>query len=1339
MGRANVEAIKLTRRHCRHARIEMVGGNSPVGSMYDLPMGLLEVRCEHAPPPRVQGHQALELALDFYDANCIGCPYRDGSGELPSLATVAGKRAAEKAAREAAAQQAADDRARRHELRRERRRQLLAGEGHVVRDLAESLECIDRADPRTGDPSPDEARAARRVLDAARGAPELFRPVLIDSLLELAADTVDATALEALWFLVRSGHCPPRRALGAALFVLKRYRSVDAGKLLALVEPDLRSEDVPDVLDQLIALASDEDSGPWHLPSAPDGLIAASHVDLPAVTKRIIQRLNSDDDWTRECAADAARVLLALDATRVVALGQPLAASVRGADSGYYGYPHPASCALRALAVAWRGEPEVTRRIVEAEAAEASQEARDQLARVPWFLERFREQWDASAAATAEAMSFIVRRAGGDWGEEAASHASDHLANLARDIPEAVAEHVDGMLGAILALCAPESAVLPPAQQGEAAMVAALERESLRIRRNASRRHLAQAIGRCASANPERVLTSVQALFSATTGDESQDRAVRTTMLDVLEEAVSPKTLRDILPITYTALLHRDQSVRSGGIDLWVACARVADALPGELNELAIPLLEDRYVIVHKRMLAQMRQLSFPPDLVPKLLPIVLALMATYAEKDDPDTVARAIWAIRCLAPGHPDESQVTGWFSVALAYVGRCSAYEREQLLTAWWPDELRVHPVWTRAALATVASPELIDYYNQRDEPLFQALMDRPQLLADVPLSEIEPLSSIHGAVHPWRALEPVELLQSAGRWADAVVIARSVEDRQPRGEEGAHGRRLAGTIARGAELAQALGDGPLSDAVTSAAADLEAAIPGGVKDGQLRYTLDVLLASATASRLLLASPVTDPARAADDLDQASGLLLGAPSVHASGVQRGWIARAWQVAALLLRYDAGIRAASGDAPTLLQAAKRQAEVLLAELSTSEAANVPDGLVAFLTEVGSVTDPGAAQAVWQRLAIVPPPVSIVGTDLLRRRFGGGRPVPEPEEPPRAVCVATMRGVPVTDVLVLRPRELYHLGMTIRLVSVPEWAEKCLVEPISTLGRDALTLPRYEFYLADGIADDFGLTLSAEGPLYCAVEQPILDPALDCPVQVRLIGGGQEQLIEVAGFQRLRLRPFDPSRDTLTEHEQTDARLLAMFGQLDTPEFDTEDVRAFCRLLAACVRAAQMIMFEKTFMRGSRVSEAEFHNELERLLRNDPELEGRLTRRDAVAGGFDDLLHDDVIAELKVSRGAPVTVDHCARYVGQPTQYGVGRGSQLSVLVVFDHGRKEAPPGVIDNYIDWLRPRLHGLDDPRYPSLVGVLIVNTNLPIPSSWSRRRVEVEPVTGRDNPEG
>src|SRR6201995_734208 len=87
VGRANEEVIELARRHCRHARIELVGGNSMVGSMLGLPMGRLEVRCEHAAPPRTQEHQALEIAIEFYEANCTACPYREATGELPNLAT----------------------------------------------------------------------------------------------------------------------------------------------------------------------------------------------------------------------------------------------------------------------------------------------------------------------------------------------------------------------------------------------------------------------------------------------------------------------------------------------------------------------------------------------------------------------------------------------------------------------------------------------------------------------------------------------------------------------------------------------------------------------------------------------------------------------------------------------------------------------------------------------------------------------------------------------------------------------------------------------------------------------------------------------------------------------------------------------------------------------------------------------------------------------------------------------------------------------------------------------------------------------------------------------------
>jgi hypothetical protein len=191
MGQTNVEAIDLMRRHshCRHDRIELVGGNTFVGNALGLPMGLMEVRCEHAPPSGRQGHQALELAIEFYGESCVECPYRDGTGELPNLATVAGERTAEEAVRRADAEQRAADRARRHEARERRRRDSVATESEVVRELARHLDRVDRANPRTGPMSAEEQRSARHVIEAARAAPTLFSPVLVDTLLELAPIT----------------------------------------------------------------------------------------------------------------------------------------------------------------------------------------------------------------------------------------------------------------------------------------------------------------------------------------------------------------------------------------------------------------------------------------------------------------------------------------------------------------------------------------------------------------------------------------------------------------------------------------------------------------------------------------------------------------------------------------------------------------------------------------------------------------------------------------------------------------------------------------------------------------------------------------------------------------------------------------------------------------------------------------------------------------------------------------------------------------------------------------------------------------------------------------------
>jgi hypothetical protein len=54
---------------------------------------------------------------------------------------------------------------------------------------------------------------------------------------------------------------------------------------------------------------------------------------------------------------------------------------------------------------------------------------------------------------------------------------------------------------------------------------------------------------------------------------------------------------------------------------------------------------------------------------------------------------------------------------------------------------------------------------------------------------------------------------------------------------------------------------------------------------------------------------------------------------------------------------------------------------------------------------------------------------------------------------------------------------------------------------------------------------------------------------------------------------------------------------------------------------------------------------------------------------------------------------------------------------------VLDVTQTKSPPGVLENYLGFMRPALSGLDDPRFPALVGVIIIKGNLLNPSGYSR----------------
>ena len=67
------------------------------------------------------------------------------------------------------------------------------------------------------------------------------------------------------------------------------------------------------------------------------------------------------------------------------------------------------------------------------------------------------------------------------------------------------------------------------------------------------------------------------------------------------------------------------------------------------------------------------------------------------------------------------------------------------------------------------------------------------------------------------------------------------------------------------------------------------------------------------------------------------------------------------------------------------------------------------------------------------------------------------------------------------------------------------------------------------------------------------------------------------------------------------------------------------------------------------------------------------------------------------------------------------------------ILVVLDMSRKVLPIGTPENYLFVLGPRQHGMSDSHYPTVVVTLVINGNLPVPSSWSRRKTPTTDTPG------
>jgi hypothetical protein len=217
--------------------------------------------------------------------------------------------------------------------------------------------------------------------------------------------------------------------------------------------------------------------------------------------------------------------------------------------------------------------------------------------------------------------------------------------------------------------------------------------------------------------------------------------------------------------------------------------------------------------------------------------------------------------------------------------------------------------------------------------------------------------------------------------------------------------------------------------------------------------------------------------------------------------------------------------------------------------------------------------------------------------------------------------------------------------------------------------------------------------------------------------------------VRTVGQRELRLWAIDDSPTSFfTGYEQLDQRLAQIFALIsENDAFGPENERkAFMRFLRALLRATTT-MQTRSFYRDATPDEKQFQTDLLNLLEQHDALTGRLQEGSEIGGGEADIVHDRIVAELKVEKNTSVTAENASQYLGQTTSYSSALGAQLGIAVILDLSEKKKPLGHPANYVHWLEPKLHGVADPAYASHVAVLVVNGNAPRPSDLAGKKVE------------
>ncbi len=1370
-GIANQRIVELTQAHCTHAEFVRFGGRGIVEDAYGVPIGHHRVQCHRARSNTATYHFE-DVAVGFYRDNCVECPDRNMIG-VPNLATYVAEldRAGDEERMRRARQ--LDERQREWEARQAcREAARRAATDQATRSIIDDICVLDTRPEDTPSEVTGADQAAKRLEDTAQVAPELYDSAVVDVLIETAR-LGSAPAFRVLRTLLDRGAIDAAAVIPLALDHLNTGHGHEsaAACLVAAGDAFTSAHVTTGVIVSAVNLAGRFLSGPFQRVAVQHPALLLSCLDRQpeAVVTELTRLLggrrrlrtlllpqgqthlvdSDNDDHQRATAANAIAHLLSSEVA-VEDLVPALVRALDAPDADTYD-TRPSSRITHTLARALLARPSQVAGHVERLAPGLGAAGRKRLFRVYGQALRLAQadvaEWvdveedvevdggavGGSVAAPARDViaTQIRERLCGDWGEDVATDAAAALTDVLRAWPDALDDSVETLLGHVLRYA---DAPLPPSPAVDPISFQ-FERMTAATNRNALLHRVVDALEHIAGRRRSEVLEPVLAVLGGPRLEAEVDIEVRTRLIRLIGKIGGrPGALGAVVPTIYTAVLSDDPLLRMAGIHAWAAVEARGPRMPSTFDEVVAEALRTETTVGPLRaLLEHLPRLCRTDELRNAAVLRLVWILRALDGGDEHELLESTVKAVAALSRRLEPQLR-TAIELLCLTYAERLPYYERRSfVVSGGWSDATRATSTYAELVLKLLADPEVIADLNDQGgrESERVALRANAAALVDVTYETIA--AAARTAVEHRLPVAPyyVELLGAAGRWAEALQLALELHDAVPDIPRMTGARSLTGTVLRAASLSNTLAYSP-----DDLQRELDRTANRASDDDDDRVLTTAVDAWLSVVRTLLDAADRLPRASVDDLRSWSESF----DCHAATVRAHppygpewstWVDLV-ELAAALLRWDAAVRR-SGDATCALATVTRLADGAAARAKANP--STPAGAALVELAEGAVLDVELQELPTRlrQLASVPLPAPTLGELKAGPRKPGlpatpRQPTPPPMKP-TAVCLPAIDTMPATWVQVLRRDRLYDLAVELRLPEWPDWAERLDVELVSVVPTDLLQLPAFSFARPLPY-DDGSFRVTGTGELLLRFDQGSGAPPRAARVLAWFRGDGRTEQVDVAGYDEVLVRAHDETRDGLTERRVVDERLLQLFAAVPANVADKE-VQAFARFFTAIVRQGLELQFDRGYKRGSRVRERDFHNDLERRLLADPALGGRVTRGDRAALGFLDLRHDGVTAELKVERREAVKVETTHRYLGQPTQYATGGSKRLSILVVLDMAAPDAPTGVLSNYLGIMVPALHGLSDPAYPSLVGVVILNGNNPVPSAWSRRKIDATPL--------